>query len=1005
MIDELRSAITGEVLADRLSRALYATDASIYQIIPDAVVLPRSVQDVAAAVHTCAKYGIPLTARGAGTGLTGGAVNRGLQLDCSRHLTRILGIDPMRRTARVQPGVVLDELNAELAPHGLQFAPDVATSSRATIGGMIANDSCGARSILYGRTRDHLLSVDVVLSDGSTCTWVRSGALSPMGASPLSDPGAPPPPGAPSLPGVGNGPAPMRNSSAAQPSAESLQHHCERVLEEIARDYADEIAARFPKILRHSGGYALDRLRIEDGRINPQAVICGSEGTLAIVVGAVLKLTPLPRHKGLVLAHFDDLPNSLEATAAALRHRPAAVELVDKLVLDAARSNPAAGRRCSFIHGDPQAILMIELYADDAGQLARRLREVADDLRQKSMGYAWPILTDPDAQADVWEVRRSGLGLLMSRPGDRQPYAFVEDTAVEPARLRDYIERFRQLLDDERVEQAGYYAHAGAGCLHVRPVLNLRRRDDVERMRRIADRVSSLALEFGGAMTGEHGDGLVRSCWLEKMYGPRIVEAFGKIKRAFDPRGILNPGKIVAPVPMTENLRYEAEAPDASARAASESAPRQPDTILDFTAHGGMAGMAGMCSGVGQCRQRLVGTMCPSYMATDDEQHTTRARANTLRIALSSSSLLTGLSDPAIDEVMDLCLSCKACQAECPTGVDMARLKAEWLSRSHRQRGVPLRTRFIAAAPDLAALGSRCAPLANLIAQSRPMRALLERVLGLDRRVAPPRFADQTFREWFAHSQRRDRNPWCANTNERKPRVVYFVDSWTNFYTPQVGVAAVKVLETLGYDVIVPPTRCCGRPAISKGLLPKAKELAEANVAILSPYAARNIPIVGTEPSCILTLVDEYPQFVRTSQARRVAEAALTIESFVAARLRDRPDALRFKEDHAPLLYHGHCHQKALVGTDDARAVLAACTRGRATEINSGCCGLAGSFGLEVEHYDVAHAIGEQRLFPAVRARGDADIALSGFSCRQQIEHHTGTRPRHVIEYLADALA
>jgi FAD/FMN-containing dehydrogenase/Fe-S oxidoreductase len=1041
---EIRRSIAGEVRSDRLSRAIYATDASFYQIVPDAVVLPKTAADVAAAVRACAKHGVLLTARGAGTGLTGGAVNRGLILDCSRYLNRIVEVDPERRWARVQPGVVLDEFNAELKRFGLQFAPDVATSSRATLGGMIANNSCGARSILYGRTVDHVLSIDVVLSDGSTHTWGRD----------------------------------------APPSDNPLAARCEEVLRAVARDCADEIAARFPKVLRSNGGYGLDRLVVRGGRANPEAVVCGSEGTLGVVVGAELNLTPLPKCKGLVVAHFDELLPALAAVPTILEHQPAAVELVDQLILDTARTNPTLARRCGFLVGDPRMILIIELYDDDAAVLERRLRGVADELRGRRMGRAWPVLTGAAPQADVWLVRKSGLGLLLSKPGDLQPNAFVEDTAVDPSRLGEFIERFGKLLAEEGVEETGYYAHASVGCLHVRPVLNLKRRDDVERMRRIADRVSSLVLEFGGTMTGEHGDGIIRSCWLEKMYGPRIVEAFRKIKSAFDPRGILNPGKIVDPLPMTENLRFvpsdgagrgtaasAVEAPaDRGAAVSTEETPARrrchTDTILDFGAYGGMAGLAGMCSGVGECRQRLVGTMCPSYMATGDETHTTRARANALRIALTGGGLLDGLSDPALAEVMDLCLSCKACRSECPTGVDMGRLKAEWLHQRQRARGVPRRSRLIAALPALAEWGCRLAPVSNWIAQSRVVRALLERVFGLDRRVPPPRFARRTFRAWFGETKSRGlrmqtpshglqavrspraggprypeksrglrmqtpsrglqaarpiergmnaaaratgetRAPHNIALPERQdhdPSVVYFVDTWTNCFAPQVGIAAVRVLEALGYEVMVPPTRCCGRPAISKGLLDEARRLAEANVTALAPYAAAGIAIVGAEPSCISTLVDEYPQLVRTPEARQVAKMSRTIESFVAEKLRERPGLIPDRADGRRLLYHGHCHQKALSGTAEAMEVLSACTGGKAAEIDSGCCGMAGSFGHEVEHYEVARAVAEQRLLPAIRAGGDADIVVSGFSCRQQIEHHAGVRARHLIEIVAEAL-
>jgi FAD/FMN-containing dehydrogenase/Fe-S oxidoreductase len=969
-LDDLTGRIVGEVRGDRLTRALYATDASIYQIVPDAVVLPRTVEDVAATVRACGAHGLPLTARGAGTGLTGGAVNRGVQLDCSRFLNRVLKIDPDKRTATVEPGVVLDELNALVKPYGLQFAPDVATGNRATIGGMIGNNSGGARSIIYGRTVDHVLAVEVVLSDGSRCVW---------------------------------GPEAPRHDNP-------LAARCEETLAAVGRENADEIAARYPKVLRSNGGYGLDRLRMDSGRVNAEAVICGSEGTLGVVVGATLNLLPLPKYKGLVVGHFEDVAGALEATPAALAHGPAAVELVDRPILEAAQRSAGLAKRRGFISGDPEAILIVEVYEEDEDRLGQRLRAVAADLKARSFGYAWPVLTEAKPQADVWAVRKSGLGLAMSKPGDWQPQAFIEDTAVDPSRLGDYVQRLRAILATEGIEQAGYYAHASVGCLHIRPVLNLKKPADVERMRRIADRVSSLALEFGGAMTGEHGDGIVRSCWLEKMYGPRIVEAFARVKWAFDPNNLLNPGKIVSPLPMTENLRHEGgteRPPHAITRIAGGATDAvgtdlTGETLLDFSAYGGISGLAEMCSGVGECRQRLAGTMCPSYWATGEEKDSTRGRANALRMALSRGGLLRGLDDPAIEETMDLCLSCKACKTECPTGVDMAKLKAEWLWQRQQRRGAPRRSRLIAAMPALAEWGCRLAPVSNWIGGWRLTRAILERFFGLDRRVAPPRFARRRFRSWFA---RRCRSSGTVREQGRRPQVAYFVDTWTNCFTPEVGVAAVKVLEAMGCDVVVPATRCCGRPAISKGLLVQAKRLAEANVAVLAPLAEQGMPILGTEPSCILTLVDEYPQLVRSEAAWQVAKAARTVESFVAETLEQRPEALRLNGHGDKLIYHGHCYQKALVGTEAAMRVLQTLAGGQAREVDSGCCGMAGSFGHETGHYEIARAIGEVRLFPAIRERGEAQVAVSGFSCRQQIAHHTGVKARHVVEYLAEALA
>ncbi|MBU0616644.1 MAG: FAD-binding oxidoreductase, partial [Planctomycetes bacterium] len=580
LLEELRSTISGEVRSDALSRALYATDASIYEIVPDAVVLPKSTDDVSAIVRACAKHDVPITARGAGTGLSGGAVNRGIQLDCSRYLNRILSIDPQARTARVEPGVVLDELNSELKPYGLHFSPDVATASRATIGGMIGNNSAGAHSLVIGRTCDHVLGVDVVLADGSLYSWGQNSSRS--------------------------------DNPAAQ--------RCEEVLAAVAHDYADEIEARFPKTFRRNGGYALDRLRPDNERINVEQVVVGSEGTLGIVVGATLNLLPLPKHQGLIVVHYDDLLASLKSVPAILKHQPAAIELLDKLILDGTKDNPMMVRRRWFLEGDPEAILIVELYDEDAESLERRLRELANDLQARSIGYGWPVLIEPERQADVWEVRKAGTGLLMSRPGDTQPYDFIDDCAVDPARLYDYIARLHQILADEGVERTGYYAHASVGLLHVRPALNLKRRAGVEKLRRISDRVSKLVREFEGALTGEHGEGIARSEWIERMFGAKLVEAFRKVKTAFDPQGIFNPGKIIDPLPMDSNLRY-----------GEGFTSQNPQTVLDFSTHGGMAGLAEMCGGLGECRKRLVGTMCPSYMATGDETNTTRARANALR--------------------------------------------------------------------------------------------------------------------------------------------------------------------------------------------------------------------------------------------------------------------------------------------------------------------------------------------------------------------------------------
>ncbi len=942
---DLANRVCGDVRFDRLARTLYSTDASIYEIVPAGVVCPRDLQDVVATVEVCRAHATPIVARGAGTGLAGGAVGSGVQIDFSRYMHGVGELNLDKGTVRVQPGVVLDALNAFLAPHGAHFAPDVATSSRATIGGMIANNSCGAHSVIYGRTVDHVAALTVVLADGSVTTW-------------------------PSTAGAGEG----RGSAI------------ERELSRIVDTYREEVVARFPKVLRRNGGYGLDSLCASGEPVDPTRIVCGSEGTLCLVAEAVLKVTPLPKCRSLLLVRFDALLDAFSATPSLLLNGPAAVELVDRLVLAGAARDASADRYCELVDLGAEALLMVEFFGAQQVEVDTRIEETQRVLASSGIDHSTRVIRDPQRQNAVWEMRKRGLGLLMSSPGDVQSCAFVEDTAVDPSRLRDYMERFQSILAEEGVRDTAYYAHASVGEIHVRPALNLKTAEGVVQMHRIADRVSDLALEFGGAMTGEHGDGIVRSCWIEKMYGPTIATAFAEVKRAFDPEGLMNPGKIVEPLEMTEHLRYGPEYSVESVK-----------THTDYRAHGGFTGVSEMCSGIGQCRQRQSGTMCPSFVATGDETHTTRARANALRVAMSNRGLLDGLSDPALDEVMDLCLMCKACKSECPTGVDMAALKSDWLSHRNMRLGVSRGARFAADTPRVARILSRVPRLANILGRSSLVRGLLERRYGLDRRITPPRLATTTFRKWFDHHRKQR-----ARTDG--PVVAYLVDTWTNYYTPSVGVAATRVLEAAGFRVVVPRFECCGRTKISKGLLGEAKHLAENNIRRFAPFADTRTPIVGTEPSCVLTLCDEYPRLVPTDDARAVAGIARTIESFLDEVLQVDPGRVRFNERRQRILYHAHCHQKALVGTASAMRLLAKPPGYQVEEIGAGCCGMAGAFGHEVGHYEVARAIGSERLFPAVRDRADAEIAVSGFSCRQQIAHHTGVEAVHVIELLARAL-
>lgn len=1010
---DLRREIRGEVRFDRLMRTIYSTDASLYKIHPVGVVFPRDADDVRAAVHCCQSHGVPIVARGAGTGIAGGAVGWGLQLDFSKFMNRIGPISEDGRTVDVEPGVVLDDLNAAVAARGVFFPPDVATASRATIGGMIGNNSAGSHSVYYGRTVDYVESLTVVLADGSVATWQHhpysdlpaneycrtaqrpffNFAESASGFAPLatdkSDPGT-------QVVGFSDRPGP--HISLPQPCYASHsaitalpRESILSALEEIRRRYRTDILERFPRVLRRNGGYALDRLCLSR-QINPATLVIGSEGTLALVVKARVRLAPLPRHKALIVLHFESVLDAVAATPRLLAHRPVAVELVDALILRAGLSQSAPDAFSAFLDGCPPAILICELYDDCTEQLQRRMSQLQSELTTDRIGQpAYPVF-DLATQSSVWTLRNKGFGLLMSRPGDRHPYEFIEDAAVDPACLADYIADLDAMLQDEGVRETGYYAHASVGVIHVRPTLNLGDPTDVRRLRRIAEKTTNLVLRYGGAMTGEHGDGIVRSEFLERMYGPHIVQAFREVKRAFDPDGLLNPGKIVDPLSMDQRLR-----------GAAGPRPLPVATHFDYAPHRDIRALAKMCSGVGACRQKRTGTMCPSYQATLDERHTTRARAIALQAALSDDGLLAGLDDPALDEVMDLCLMCKACKTECPTGVDMARLKAEWLHFRGARHGFGPAARFLADAPRFARWGAQFPTLANALTGSPRVRDWLQHRYGIDRRVAPPHFAEISFQRWWSRQRHARRG--------RRGTVVYFADTWTNAYWPPAGRAAVRLLEAAGFEVVVPALRCCGRPAISKGLLDRVVRDARWNLRILSDYARRGAWIVGNEPSCLLTFRDEIPALLNTEDARLVASRTRLVDELLAeigwqstGTLRPSMSENGVAATRRNVLVHGHCHQKALVGMQSAMSLLANSPCFEATEINSGCCGMAGSFGHEKSHYAVARAVGEQRLFPAIRSQPQAEIAVTGFSCREQIAHHTGVLARHVLEFAAELL-
>jgi len=951
---ELAAAVDGEVRFDAVSRALYSTDASVYQIEPLGVVIPRSADGVAQAVSIAARHGVPITPRGGGTSQAGQAIGAGLVLDTSKHLNRILEIDADARWARVQPGVVLDELNAALRPHHLRFAPDVSSASRATVGGMMANNSSGARSVLYGKTIDHVREQRVVLADG------RLAHFRPLTAGQLDE---------------------VR-------MGDSIEARAYRAVPDLGRRHAAEIDRRFPKVLRRVGGYNLDEFVNADRPVDLTRILVGSEGTLGFIVEAKLALVPLPAAKAVLTVEFDELLDALGATPLILKHGPSAVEVMDDFILRHAQGHAVLdAQRRSMIDRDGSALLCVEFYGDHAGDLLSRMNEVERDLKGAGISCRCRQIVDPAAQQRIWSFREAALGLSTAMKSDGKAISFVEDTAVAPEKLRDYIERFVRIVQRHDTV-AGVYAHASVGCLHVRPVVNLKTARGVATFEAIANEVADLVLEFGGALSGEHGDGLVRGAFNERMFGSELYQAFREVKRTFDPNGLFNPGRIVDTPPITSHLRF----------GAGYVTPN-PVTFFDYSDHGGYGRAVEMCSGVGLCRKKGEGTMCPSYMVTQDEAHSTRGRANVLRLAMTGRMAEAGLSDQGVHEVLDLCLECRACKSECPVGVDVAKFKSEFLAGYWERHGLSAGAQVFGNARSAAEWGSRLAPLSNAMAGSAPAKWLAETVLGIDRRRQLPQFTRRTLRRQMAR-----RRPAIA-----APRAVLFADTFTEYEAPEIGLAAVKVLDAAGLGATLAPNVCCGRPLISQGLLREARRQAAANVHALYALAERGTAIVFVEPSCLSAVREDAPGLLRGELQRRarvVAGAAVLFEEYLERELASGRAQLRLQPGPARVQLHPHCHQRSMGLAAPAKALLSRIPGAQVTDLEAGCCGMAGSFGYTRDHYEVSRAIGERRLLPAARALDDrSTLVAGGTSCRHQVAHFTGVRALHPAVLLSSLLA
>ncbi|HEY7539051.1 MAG TPA: FAD-linked oxidase C-terminal domain-containing protein, partial [Methylomirabilota bacterium] len=883
--------------------------------------------------------------------------NHALVLDFSRYMDQVLEVNAEELWVRVQPGLVQDNLNDHVRPRGLGFGPDTSTSSRATLGGMLGNNSGGSHSIAYGLTVEHVIELTTILADGSRVVF---GEVTP-------------------------------DEFAGKCRAPGLEGQIYREVARIRDTYADDIRQKYPPHWRRVMGYnlnelvpAIGRRHATNGALNMARLIVGSEGTFVSVVEAKMRLIRRPKRTAVEVIHYREIQEALESSSSLLETGPYAVELTDKMILDLARNNIEQSQRMGFVHGDPGAIMIVE-YAGETDAEVRAKIEALDARRQRErFGYAAHVAYDTAEQQSIWKLRKAGLGLLLGMKGDKKPIAFVEDTAVAPQHLAEFVSRFREIFAKHDTEGA-YYGHCSVGCLHIRPVIDLKTPRGLEQVKAIADEITDLVVRFNGTISSEHGDGRARSPYLERMYGPRIMQAFRELKRAFDPDNRMNPGNIVAPAGVTEHLRY-----------GTQYTTWEPKTLLDFSEQGGFAASIEMCNGVGACRKTLEGTMCPSYMATKDEEHSTRGRANALRAVLSGRLPAKEFTGRRLYEVMDLCLECKGCKAECPSNVDMAKLKYEFLHHYYGANGLPLRNRLFGRIARMNRLGSRLPGLFNWLSSLAPSRWALEKLAGIDRRRPLPALAAQTFTDWFA-----GHTPTSAAP---RGEVVLFHDTFTTYNVPEIARAAVGVLEAAGYRAVLVDRKCCGRPLISKGMLGEAREHAIWNVERLAPYARRGVPIVGLEPSCLLTLRDETVDLVRTDDARTVAKQSFLFEEFLM-RERGRGLELAFGAKGKKALLHGHCHQKALVGTAPTVAVLR-WAGFDVQEVDSGCCGMAGSFGFEREHYDISISLGNRRLAPAVKAApAQTEIVAPGISCRQQIQHLAGRRAKHPAEVLLESLS
>lgn len=959
----LAEKLQGSLFTDTVMKTLYATDASAYREIPLAVVIPETIQDIETIIRFADQYALPIIPRTAGTSLAGQVVGKGIIVDVSKHFTKILEVNKEASYVWVEPGVVRDVLNVELKKHGLFFGPETSTANRAMIGGMLGNNSCGSNSVVYGSTRDHVLEVEGYLSDG---TFVHFKPEDPFET--------------------------MKKLQAGS----RLHEIYSKTIQEIGKpEVISEINKEFPKpsIDRRNTGYALDFLANSTafkGNIpfNFCNLLAGSEGTLCFVTKIKLHVNPLPpAHLGLVCAHFNTIDEALRANLIALQFNPSASELMDHYILECTKANPEQRQNRFFVEGDPGAILVVELRSEDPTELEKQAKALEKAMRERDLGYHFPYVTGADVKK-VWDLRKAGLGLLSNLPGDEKAVAVIEDTAVDVNDLPDFIAEFNDILSANNL-YCVHYAHAGSGELHLRPIINLKTKEGHQLFRKIAEEIARLVKKYKGSLSGEHGDGRLRGEFIPWMVGEANYQLMRQLKSWWDPKGIFNPNKIVDTPPMDTFLRYQA----GQQTPAFHTAFRFHDQ--DVLQH------AEQCNGSGDCRKTPVsgGTMCPSFMATRNEKETTRARANILREFLTNSTQPNRFAHEEIKEVMDLCLACKGCKSECPSNVDVAKLKMEFLYQYQKDKGLPLRSWLVGNFANISAIASKVPGLYNLVMKTDWMRKLSNQLVGFHPERCMPLLDKQTLRKWILQ-----RTPVQSEKS-----LFLFIDEFTNYNDVSVGQKAVLLLEALGYQVKVLNHPISGRAYLSKGMLDEAKEIANKNVQLFADLVNAEVPLVGIEPSAILTFRDEYPDLVKDElfeKAKQLASHTLLLEEFLAKELdAGRIQRSAFTQEKRLLKLHGHCQQKSISSLVPAKKALSIPSNYEVQLIPSGCCGMAGSFGYEKEHYDLSMQIGELVLFPTVRSQPeDVLIVASGTSCRHQIHDGTQRKAQHTAEILYDAL-